>query len=77
MKQFAVGYTNLNDFDNELIIEIIEAEDWKNALGKHSAFKTPNPDFNDWNTLSDLKREFVDIDILIDVVEIPTMKKED
>lgn len=77
MKQFAVGYTNLDDFDNELIIEIVEAEDWKNALEKHSAFKSQNPDFNDWDTLLDLKWEFKDVDILIDVVEIPTMENED
>jgi hypothetical protein len=35
MPKFAVGYLNLLD-ENELIVEIIEAPSWKQALGKHS-----------------------------------------
>lgn len=34
MNKFAVGF--LNFYDNELVIEIIEASDWREAAMKHS-----------------------------------------
>ena len=70
MKKFAVGY--MNYFDYELIIEIIEAENWQDALWQHSKLKE-----DDWNkerfgnTLNEAKIEAFNCDMLIDVVEIP------
>ena len=67
MKKFAVGYIDF--FDNELIIEIIEAEDWFSALSNHSKFKEdeiylPN------TSLKDAKNEAFNCDSMIDVIEI-------
>lgn len=36
MKRFAVGY--MDYFYNDLIVEIVEADNWFNALKKHSSF---------------------------------------
>jgi hypothetical protein len=38
MKRFAVGY--LSFFENKLIVEIIEAEDFKSAIMNHSELKS-------------------------------------
>ena len=67
MKKYAVCYINF--FDNKLIIEIIEAEDWFNALSNHSKFKDdemylPN------TSLEDAKIEAFNCDSMIDVIEI-------
>lgn len=42
MKKFAVGYIDF--YDNNLIIEIIEAEDWYAALSSHTKLKSMNED---------------------------------
>ncbi len=42
MEKFAVGY--LNFFENELIVEVVEAEDWFDAIKKHSKLKTEYED---------------------------------
>lgn len=69
MKEFAVGY--INWFDNDLIIEIIRAENWKKALFKHSRLQS-----DDWNqddfgdTLEDAKSYAFNCDMMIEVTEI-------
>ena len=40
MSKFAVGYVNL--YDENLIIEIIDAENWREAFYKHSQIKDDN-----------------------------------
>lgn len=68
MKKFAVGH--IDWFDNNLIIEIIEAEDWKSALMKHSKIAS------DWEvdyfgeTLEEAKSNAFDSDMMIDVIEL-------
>ena len=67
MKKFAVGYINF--FDNELIIEIIKAEDWFSALSNHSKFKD-NKMYLPNTSLEDAKVEAFNCDSMIDVIEI-------
>lgn len=43
MNKFAVAYINF--FNNDLIIEIIEADNWKDALFKHSKMQ-----LEDWES---------------------------
>ena len=38
MKKFAVGY--LSFFENDLVVEIVEAENWGKALVNHSKLKS-------------------------------------
>lgn len=66
MKKFAVGY--LNAFDNDLKIEIINADTWHKALMLHSGM-------SEWedvpeSSLEDAKKFMFDCDAGIDVVEI-------
>ena len=65
MKKYAVG--SLNFFDNELKIEIVETDSWKEALSKHS-------DFGDVSWLADdmetAKADAFDGDYAFDVVEL-------
>ena len=66
MKKFAVGYINF--FDNDLIIEIIEAFNWIDALRQHSKL---SKDF--WLSESSLEEAKIDAfngDMMIDVKEI-------
>ena len=48
LKKFIVGYINF--FDNSLKVELVEAENWKEALAKHSSMvdENGNPDDNSW-----------------------------
>lgn len=67
MKTFAVGVINF--FDNVLNIEIIQAESWLDALGKHSGI---DAEFlpNDVSFMEDLKDEYFNIDMTFDIKEI-------
>ena len=72
MKKFAVGVINF--FNNDLVIEIIEADGWKDALGKHRAFipysiEEMNEMFPD-DSQEKAKNEAFNMDMMIDVVEI-------
>lgn len=65
MKKFAVGYINF--FDNELKINIVEAENWKDALCKGSPM---GPDWIESDTMAEAKEKAFDMDSMFDVVEI-------
>lgn len=69
MRKFAVGYISF--FDNELIIEIVCASDWKEAIFNHSKMK--NIKWGEYFYEADLeefKRRCFDLDMMIDVVFI-------
>lgn len=70
MKKFAVGYIDF--YDNELIIEIIEAEDWYTALRSHTKLKSLNEDecYLPSDSLEAAKDIAFNSDFMIDVVEI-------
>lgn len=70
MKKFAVGYIDF--FDNNLIIEIVEAEDWYNALKEHSKIKKFSEDecYLPSDSLEVAKNVAFNMDMMIDVVEI-------
>jgi len=81
MPRFAVGYANF--FDNDLQIEIIEADDFREAIIKHSGFKAKDPkdadeiakDMAEWfssmpETMEDVKQFFFDGDALVDAIQI-------
>lgn len=66
-KTFAVGVINF--FDNELIIEIVEAEDWKSALSLHSEVDSSDLVL-EASSLEEAKSLAFDADSAIDVVEV-------
>lgn len=75
MKKFAVGVIDF--FDNNLVIEIIEATNWKDALLHHSYFlksedwKVLEEDYSYFgDTLKDAKISAFNADMMIDVKEI-------
>ena len=70
MKKFAVGYIDF--YDNELTIEIIEAEDWHTALNSHTKLKSMSEDqcYLPSDSLEAAKNEAFNMDLMIDVVEI-------
>lgn len=68
MKKFAVGH--IDWFDNNLIIEIVEAEDWRSALLKHSKIDSSWASDYFGKTLEDAKANAFDSDMMIDVIEI-------
>lgn len=73
--KYAVGVMNF--FDNELVVEIVEALSVKEALCKHS-FIFKNSDektLDNWingmpDSLDKIKEDFMNADWLVDVVEI-------
>lgn len=70
MNKFAVGYINF--FDNDLIIEIIEANNWFDAIWHHSKMILTK-DEKPWlpnTSLEKLKGEAFNCDMMIDVIEI-------
>lgn len=71
MKRYAVAVASL--FENDNIVEIIEAVSWQTALHGHSAFKGFPDTSNDWiaRDLEYTKQYFFNSDLLIDVKEIP------
>lgn len=71
MTKFAVGYMNF--FNNNLKVDIVEAENWKEALSNHSAFAGYSVEENTgWlpDDLETAKSEAFKADFLFDVVEI-------
>ena len=71
MSKFAVGYVNL--YDENLIIEIIDAENWREAFYKHSQIKEESKDWGDYFndcTFLEAKRRAYKLEMMIDVVEI-------
>jgi predicted HAD superfamily hydrolase len=64
--KFAVGYINF--FDNDLIIEVIEANNWKLALSKHSHLINSGIDLFFGDTLENVKVQAFNCDMMIDVV---------
>lgn len=72
--RFAVGY--MNNFDNNLIVEIVCADNHKEAILQHSSLQ--DAVMEDWikdmpSDLKTIKEMFFDGDSSIDVVEIPSM----
>lgn len=70
--KYAVAATNF--FDNVLSIEIIEADDWKDAVLKHSVFV--NNDVWLPDDIEDAKVEAFNTDILFDVIELNCQANE-
>lgn len=74
MKKFAVAYISF--FENDVIIDFVEAEDWKSAIFKHKKFtEVEDPNMQEWidnmpNDLEELKTEFFNGEIGVDVKEI-------
>ena len=66
MKRWAVGWTSF--FDNDLTIEIIDAEDWHSALLKHSKIGEDPWEFP--LNIEEAKAEAFNGDCMFDVVEI-------
>lgn len=69
--KYVVGYMNF--FDNNLKVEIVEAENWKEALSKHSWLAKYS--FEDSvgflpDDLETAKDESIDMEFLFDIVEI-------
>ena len=65
MRKFAVSYINF--YDNNLTTEIIESDDWFDALNAHTKVEGA---FELRTTLSNAKCEAFDMDCMIDVVEV-------
>lgn len=65
--------------ENDLKIEIVDAENWKEALSKHSLF-TEDGDPGDVSWLSDdidnAKSDAFSGDILFDVLEVKNIEKQ-
>jgi len=63
-------------FNNDLVIEIINAENWKDALFKHSKLCRETDETDEiyqsyfGNTLADAKIYAFNCDMMIDVIEI-------
>lgn len=66
MKQWAVGYFDL--YENRLIVQIIEAETWHEAVRSHTSVGS-RWEF-DASSLEQAKMDFFNSDASIDVVEI-------
>jgi hypothetical protein len=63
MKKFVVAYINF--FDNELKLNIIEAENWSDAI-----MKAGYGDYGICNSLEETQEHFWNSDALINVLEI-------
>ena len=73
MTKYAVGYANL--YDNDLVVEIVEANSIKDAILQHSMITRDNSDnsFSDApENIEDLKQYFFDMDTLVGAVCINT-----
>lgn len=69
MKKFAVAY--FSHFDNELVLEFVEAKNFMLAIAEHSKLKEFElPSEAALWTLEEAKRWFFDADSAIDVKEI-------
>lgn len=65
---FAVAIANL--YTNQLVLEIIEAETWHDALLQHSLIRD-DKFFVEPGTLEEVKKQFLNCDWLIAVEEVP------
>jgi hypothetical protein len=75
--KFAVGHADF--YDNDLIIEIVEADNLKLAIQAHSRFHRPSEeaDNEEWfrgmpDDLEGIKQFFFDADTLVSATEIPS-----
>lgn len=72
MTKYAVAYTD--EFNNVLSIEIVEADNWKDAFSMHSKMHCDQEDNNnlDWlpDELEAAKEEAFNASIQFDVIEI-------
>ena len=68
MKRWAVGYIAWHN--NDLVIEIVSANDWQHAIKAHS--KCDEYNWPDSSSLEYVKSHFFNCDSMIDVVQIPT-----
>jgi len=68
MKKFAVGYMSF--FDNVLKIEIVEAENFKSSIVKHSLLRDSSWLSEIPDDLEEIKTFFWNTDSMIDVLEI-------
>jgi hypothetical protein len=68
MKKYAVGVFNL--FDNKLIIEIVEASCWQDAIQLHTKTPFVAEELSTFATMEDAKLEAFNRDGMFDVVEI-------
>jgi len=71
--KYAVAYMNF--WDNDMKIQIIEADGWKEALSKHTLFNKPEyPEDHDMSWISDeiedAKMDLFNADMMFDVIEI-------
>ena len=71
--KYAVAY--INDWDNELEIQIVNADGWKEALSKHTGFNKPEyPEDHDMSWMSDdiksAKEDMINADMSFDVIEL-------
>lgn len=70
MTRFAVGY--LNTFDNDLIVEVVEANSWHEAILKHHKAVDHFDEENQLPTdIDKAKQAFFDQDASIGFVQIP------
>lgn len=69
MRRWAVGY--INSYNNDLLIEIVSANTWQEALAKHSQVKGDDY-LTVCPTLARAKELAFDAECAIDVVQIPT-----
>ena len=66
----------MNFYDNELKVELVEADNWKEAISKHTIFKEQPTDKTgdvSWlpDNIKEAKDEAFGADIVFDVIEIP------
>ena len=71
MKKFAVGF--LSFFENDLIVEVVEADNWRDAIFKHTSLISD--DMEEWiadmpEGLEEIKEAMFNGEIAIDVKEI-------
>lgn len=65
----------MNFWDYDIVIQIIEADGWKDALSKHTVFNKPEyPEDHDMSWIPDdideAKEEMFSADMMFDVIEI-------
>lgn len=74
--EYAVAAVSFHE--NDLKIEMVEAENWKEALSKHSLFtEAGDPGDVSWlpDDIDDAKSEAFNADIMFDVLEVKNIEK--
>lgn len=73
MKRYVVGY--LNYFDNNMILEVVEADSPSDALWKHSKLKSddwgPNQEITQGMSPKELQDWAFEFDTSVAVLELP------